>query len=115
MLKTLPALAALGIAAALVVPTVGYAQETASARVSYADLNLATDSGQQTLVRRMSYTADQLCGVGKWKAIGLVQEAGNCSKDAMANAQPSYELAVAAARHGTVIVGGAAALIITAR
>ena len=40
MLKTLPALAALAAATALVVPTVSQAAEQNSVRVSYADLNL---------------------------------------------------------------------------
>ena len=115
MLKTIPALAALGVSAALLIPTVSHAQESASARVSYADLDLASDVGQKALVHRMSFTAGQLCGVGKWKKLELVAAAGACKQDALSNAQPAYEAAVASARHGTVIVGGAASLIITAR
>jgi UrcA family protein len=114
MLKTIAALAAIGVSAVLLVPTVSYAEESPSARVSYAGLNLATDFGQKTLVRRMSYAANQLCGVGKWKPLGLAQAAGDCSRDALTGAQPAYEAAVARARHGTVEVLDGAALIITA-
>lgn len=115
MLKTIPALAALGVSAVLLVPTATQAQDLPTARVSYADLDLATDVGQHSLIRRMSFASDQLCGVGKWKQLGLVADASACSKDTLAGAQPAYEEAVARARHGTVIVGGAAALIITRR
>ena len=52
MLKTLPALAALAIASALVIPTVSQAAERTEARVSYADLNLTTDTGQDRVQRQ---------------------------------------------------------------
>ena len=64
MLKTLPALAALAVATALVVPTVSQAAETTSVRVSYADLNLGTDFGQNRLQRRIAFAASQVCGTG---------------------------------------------------
>ena len=48
MFKTIPALAALAISTALVVPTVSQAAERNSVRVSYADLNLRTDFGRST-------------------------------------------------------------------
>ena len=114
MLKTITALAAIGVSAVLLVPTVSYADESPSARVSYAGLNLTSDAGQKTLVRRMSFAANQLCGVGKWKPLGLAQAAGDCSRDALTAAHPAYEAAVARARHGTVEVLDGAALIITA-
>ena len=53
MFKAIPALAALGASAFLLVPTVTHAEEFASARVSYADLNLASDAGQDSLARRI--------------------------------------------------------------
>ena len=49
MLKTVPALAALAISAALVVPTISYADDLPTARVSYADLDLASNGGQKTI------------------------------------------------------------------
>ena len=115
MLKTLPALAALAVAGALVIPTAGFAAEKTSARVSYADLNLATDSGKTRLAHRVSYAADQLCGVGKWKDMGLVDEAAACSDDAVASAQPAVDAAIAAARRGSVTVLEGSALIVTVR
>ena len=48
MSKTIPMFAALAVAAALVVPTVSQAAASNPVRVSYADLNPATD-GARTL------------------------------------------------------------------
>ena len=115
MMKTLPALGALALSALLVVPTVSHAQDSQTARVSYADLNLADAGGQQALGRRISFAANQMCGVGKWKAIGLADEAGSCSLDAVASAKPAYDAAIARARRGSVDILDAAALIVTAR
>ena len=61
MFKTLPALAALAVATALVVPTVSQAAEKNSVRVSYADLNLTTDFGQHKLQRRIVFAARLVC------------------------------------------------------
>src|SRR5690349_17683839 len=90
MLKTIPALGALGVSAMLLVPTATQAQDLPTARVSYADLDLSSDVGQHSLIRRMSFASDQLCGVGKWKQLGLVADASACSKDTLAGAQPAY-------------------------
>ena len=114
-MKTIPALGALALSILLVVPTVSHAQDLQTARVSYADLNLAEVGGQETLGRRISFAADQMCGVGKWKALGLADEAGSCSQDAVASAQPAFDAAVARARRGSVDILDAAALIVTAR
>ena len=113
MLKTLPALAALAVAGALVVPTVSKAAEVATARVSYADLNLASDKGKSVLVRRVNFAADQLCGVGRWKGLAITTEAADCSNGAVASAQPAVDAAIAAARHGSVTVLDGGALIVT--
>ena len=113
MLKTLPALAALVVAGALVVPTASFAAEQTSARVSYADLNLASVDGKTALVHRVSYAADKLCGVGKWKNLGLIEDAAACSDETVASAQPAVDAAIAAARRGSVTVLEGAALIVT--
>jgi UrcA family protein len=113
MFKTLPALAALAVAGSLVVPTVSIAAEKTSARVSYADLNLATDQGKSTLDRRVAFAADALCGVGKWKNLGLTEQAAACSSDTIASAQPAVNAAIAAARRGSVTVLEGSALIVT--
>jgi UrcA family protein len=115
MLKTLPALAALAVAMALVVPTVSQAEETTSVRVSYADLNLTTDFGQNRLQRRIVFAAGQVCGLADPRDLNLVRAVGDCRTETIADAQPAFRAAIGRARHPSVEVLDTAALIITAR
>ncbi len=116
MLKTVTAATAVLAATGFIVPTVAQAQEFPSARVSYADLDLASDVGQQSLQRRIFHAAESVCGIGAIRVdIKSAFLATDCRDDAIAGAQPQFAAAVNAARHGTVTVGGAAALIITAQ
>jgi UrcA family protein len=115
MLKALPALAALAVASALVVPTVSQAAEPRSARVAYADLNLATAFGQAKLQRRIHFAAAQVCDVADAMDLKFNRAVGECRAGAVMDAQPAYAAAVARARHGTVEVLDTAALIVTAR
>jgi UrcA family protein len=113
MLKTLSALAALAVASALLVPTVSQAQETSSVRISYADLNLATDFGQHKLQRRISFAAVNVCDVADPHDFNFMQYVKACRAGAIAGAQPGFAAAVAAAqRRGTVTVLDSAALIV---
>jgi len=113
MLKTLPALAALAVASALVVPTVSQAAEQDSMRVSYADLNLASDGGQQNLEKRIAFAASVVCGPAEHRDVPQVQLVGECRAATYNDAQPAFQTAVASARRGEVEILGAA-LIITA-
>jgi UrcA family protein len=116
MMKTLPALAALAVAGAFVAPTVSQAAEANSVRVSYADLNLASSGGQHVLQGRIAGAARVVCYVQEeTHDLTLASATNACRSDAMAMAQPQYEAAVAAARHGTVTVLDGAALIVSAR
>jgi UrcA family protein len=115
MLKALPALAALATAAELLVPTVSHAAEVPSVRVSYADLNLATDFGQDKLQRRIAFAAGQVCGTSDPRDLIFARAVTYCRTETTADVQPAFEAAVAAQRHGTVTVGAATALIVTAR
>jgi UrcA family protein len=113
MLKTLSALAALAVASALVAPTVSQAEEPNSVRVSFADLNLASDVGQQTLQRRIIGAARTVCVIEDSRELALASATNACRHDAAASARPAYEAAVASAtRHGTVTVLDTAALIV---
>jgi UrcA family protein len=107
------ALAALTAASALVIPTISQAEETNLVRVSYADLNLGSDSGQHILQRRIAAGARTVCVIEDSKEIELRSATNACRSDAIASAQPAYDAAVAAARHGTVTVIGAASLAVT--
>ncbi|HEX3423421.1 MAG TPA: UrcA family protein [Sphingomicrobium sp.] len=113
MLKAIPVAAALAAAAALVVPTVSRAAETNSVRVSYADLNLASHSGQRLLQRRITFAARVVCELEDSRQLPVAFATNACRNDAIANAQPAYEVAVASAKRGIVIVGEGAALIVS--
>ena len=113
MFKTLPALAALAVAFVLIVPTVSFAAEPNSVRVSYADLNLGSTPGREVLQGRIAGAARTVCQIEDSRELALAAQTNVCRSDAIGRAQPAYEAAVAAARHGTVTVGAAAALIVT--
>jgi UrcA family protein len=115
MLKTLPALAALAVAGALVVPTVSLAAETNSIRVSYADLNLATNPGQHRLERRVAEAARFVCVIEDSRELALSVATKDCRTTAINDARPQMAAAINAARRGTVTVLEGAALIVTAR
>lgn len=115
MLKTLPALAALAIAAALVLPTVSQAAERNSVRVSYADLNLTTGFGQNKLQRRVGYAARQVCDTAAPLDLKFEREVAGCRTGAVAAAQPAILAAIGRARHPSVEVLDGAALIVTSR
>jgi UrcA family protein len=113
MLKTLPALAALTVAVALLAPTVSQAAEATSVRVSYADLNLVTAFGQTKLQRRITFASKLVCDTADPRDLKLVRANAECRAGAIADAQPAYNAAVNSARHGTVEVLDGAALLIS--
>ncbi|HWI88726.1 MAG TPA: UrcA family protein [Sphingomicrobium sp.] len=114
MSKLIAAAAAVLAASALILPTAGEAQEVNSVRVSYADLNLAYSPAQLTLQRRMHDAARTVCVIEDSRELALESATRICRNDAMVRAWPAYQAAVASARHGSVTVIGAAALVISA-
>jgi UrcA family protein len=113
MLKTLSALAALAVASALVAPTVSQAEEPNSVRASFADLNLASEMGQQTLQRRITGAARTVCVIEDSRELALASATNACRNEAIASVRPACEAAVASAtRLGTVTVLDTAALIV---
>ena len=115
MLKTLPVLAALAAASALLVPTVSNAAENTSVRVSYADLNLTTSLGQNKLQRRVAYAARTVCDASDPLDLKFARAVAECRDDTISNAQPAIQAAIGKARHPSVEVLDAAALIISVR
>ena len=113
MLKTLPALAALAVTFVLVMPTVSFAAESNSMRVSYADLNLSSDPGRIVLQARIEGAARVVCQFEDSRELALASATNLCRSDAIERAEPAFEAAVAAARRGTVIVGEGAALVVS--
>jgi len=108
------AIAALAAAGALVVPTVSQANELNSVRVSYADLNLASQAGASILQRRIFVAANLVCGDEHSRQFDIVIATKICHTDAIEGARPAFEAAVAAARHPSVTVGAAAAIVVSA-
>ena len=111
MLKTLPAMAALVAASALVLPTVSHAQSSDSVAVSYAGINLSESAGQRQLHRRISNAADIVCAAGMSPDFAVVQADRVCTTDAITRATPAVQAAIENYRRGTVEVLGAAASI----
>ena len=114
MVKTIPALASLLAASVLVIPTVTRAQEQSSTRVSYADLDLASAIGQHELQGRIAFAAADLCGPADQRDVGFFRAVAECRTGTIADAQAAYKSAVAGARHPSVTVLDAAALVVTA-
>ena len=115
MLKPIFAFAALVTASALLVPTATQAATTNSVRVSYADLNLASDQGRGTLERRIAFAAKTVCEIEDSRELALASATRLCRGDAVESARPAFDAAVNAARHGTVTIMGAAALTVSAQ
>lgn len=113
MLKPALAVAAILVASALVAPTVSQAATTNSVRVSFADLNLATNAGRHSLQARIAHGATIVCEIEDSRDLALAAATNACRGGAVEDARPAYEAAVAAARHGTVEVLDSA-LIVTA-
>ena len=108
------AVAALVVAGAFVVPTVSQASQSNSVRVSYADLNLASELGQHALRGRIAFAARVVCEFEDSRQLDVAKATNLCRGDAVQRAQPAFEAAVAAAQHPSVKVLDAAALVISA-
>lgn len=84
---------AAAIAAALIAAVPAIADGTKSVKVSYADLNLATESGRLALDRRVARTAARICAVPVEQDLAMLAAAKRCAVKARASAQPAIELA----------------------
>lgn len=115
MTKTIPALAALVVASALLVPTVSQAATADQVTVSYADLNLRGQAGRDKLIRRIDFAASSVCAVRQATDLAQIGAASDCHDGAIARAQPAFDAAVRAALNPSVTVSSAAALIVTAQ
>jgi len=116
MLKTVTAVAAVVMTAALIMPTISQAEDVQSMKVSYRDLDLDSNAGQQKLGRRIAYAADTVCSLGEEKyQLKLALATQTCRTATIAAVQPAYFAAIDNARRGTVTVGSAASLIVRAR
>lgn len=113
MLKLVPTLAALALSAILLVPTATQAAETNSARVTYADLNLASTIGRQKLQHRIAFAARSVCDTADVLDLDMARPVRECRATAIADAQPAFEAAVERTMHPSVTVLDATALVVT--
>ena len=104
MTKAIPAFGALVIAVALIVPTVSQAAQTNSVRVSYADLNLASPTGANVLEKRIASAARVVCEMEDSREIALATATNICRNQAISDAQPAFNAALASARSPSVTV-----------
>lgn len=111
MLKTLPAVGALIIAAVLVVPTVSQAASSNMVRVSYADLNLASARGIAALHGRIAVAARDVCEIENSRDPALASATRACRSGAITDAQPAIDAAVAAGHRVSVTVLAGAVLV----
>lgn len=112
MMKAFPVLAALLTASALVVPTVSQAAQSNSIRVSYADLNLASEPGAAILEKRIELAARAVCEIEDSRDLDLAMATGVCREGAIASARPAFHAALSAARNPSVTVLDATVAVI---
>ena len=114
MLKAVPAFAALLAATTLIAPTVSQAAAGNSVRVSYADLNLASDAGATVLEKRIELAAEFVCEIEDSRELALAEATNACRGQAISDAQPAFHAALLAARNPSVTVVPAT-IAVTAR
>lgn len=75
-----------------------------SAAVSYADLDLTTQAGQDELKRRVASTASDLCDkLGEGRSSGMEGVVPTCKTDAVNNTGEQVRLAIASATPRTAV------------
>lgn len=122
MLKAFTAGAAIAVASALLFPTASLASTASAAgedavqtaKVSYADLNLANPKHARVLQGRIKVAAGDICGRARPVELADINASRQCVDGAIASAKPAFDEAVAAASRGSVTVIQGASLIVTA-
>jgi UrcA family protein len=88
------------------VPALAETPASAQTYVSYvktADLNLASQVGQQALDRRLAQAAREVCGIPSDSDLVGQNKVRECREDAVARASSEREALLAAAKRGAVI------------
>jgi UrcA family protein len=122
MLKAVLVGGAVAVVSALLLPTAALASTASAAgddavqtaKVSYADLNLATSKGTRVLQGRIKVAAAEVCGSAHPAELAVVKANRQCIDGAVAQAKPAFDQAVAAASRGSVTVIQGVSLIVTA-
>jgi UrcA family protein len=68
-----------------------------TAAVKFNDLDLRTDAGKATLKHRIERAAQSVCNAAGSRELTVKQQADDCLKQAMAQAERTYNTAVAQA------------------
>lgn len=105
--------ALLFVGSTLMATTPAHADDSNSVRISYADLNLASPVGRQTLLRRIAWGARTVCLLEDSRELSLYFTTKECRNNAVVRARPAYEAAVAQFLHPSVRVLDTAALVVT--
>jgi UrcA family protein len=85
--------------------------ETVSKAVSYADLNLSTEAGQERLEMRMKSAVNEVCGTPNSRSLEEKIQINKCRQTAMKSAARNMDIAIAKNQNGNlasnlVIVAG---------
>ena len=71
--------------------------------VKTSDLNLASESGQRTLDRRLAQAAREVCGIPRDADLVGRNKARDCRADAIARASSERETLLATAKRGEIV------------
>ncbi len=88
-------LAALAMAPAVAGPGIGHGRDMVTAVVNYRGLDLTTPEGRQMLDRKIARAAKRICSRSDSFSLTGRREQNRCQREAMANARPQRDLAVA--------------------
>ena len=94
------------LAAAVSMPAAALAQSNSGSRsvaVSYADLDLGSPAGRQTLDERVAGAVRELCGPSWLLSMNETVQRRHCVREAFASARPQVALAVARRGTGTLV------------
>ena len=94
---------ALGTAAAFAAPVA--AQDAPQVSVSFADLNLSSESGTAILDRRINKAISDVCGGMAPRDVRRNLQYKSCVKETTAAVQPKRDLAVSDYRQGRLAMG----------
>jgi UrcA family protein len=79
------------------------ASDANAVRVSYRDLDLATDAGSQALYQRISQAAHKVCAVSDIRDLAALAQSDSCERNAVSHAVRQ----VHSARLATLLASGA--------
>jgi UrcA family protein len=79
-------------------PAVLASEEITTSKVSYSDLNLATEAGQSTLNRRLARAVDDVCGSSYSNDLSEVRHVAKCRREAWRGTRTQVALAVMSAK-----------------